>query len=145
LPVVSLSEKVDLPPEVVYAKVADMESYPTFMRTVRSLTVLQREEGRTITRWEADLKGTTFRWEEEDTFFPEERRIAYRLVKGDLRKFEGEWRVEPEGAGSRVTLTVDFDFGIPMLAQLLNPIATLLIRQNVEAMLRGLQESLTGR
>ena len=45
-----------------------------------------------------------------------QRRIAYRLIEGDLDKFEGEWNFERTAEGTRVTLTVDgrrFDEGFP--------------------------------
>jgi coenzyme Q-binding protein COQ10 len=143
VPVVTVSEHLPLPPEAVYAKVADMEAYPVHMRTVRSIEVLERGPGRTVTRWTADLGGgRLIRWDEEDLFFPEEGRIRYRLVKGDLKTFQGEWRVEPEAEGTRLTLTVEFEFGLPMLASLLNPVGAVLIRRNMEAMLQGIQEAL---
>lgn len=144
MPFVAVTEEVTLPPDVVFQRLTDMESFPAFMETVRSVKVLERGEGWTITAWEAELKGALFRWTEQDHFHPEEHRITYRLVAGDLKKFEGEWRLEATAEGCRVTLTVDFDLGIPMLAALVHPIAKYVIQQNVVSMLQGLRKALNG-
>jgi coenzyme Q-binding protein COQ10 len=142
MPYVEVQQEVPLPPDVVYGQLSDMTSFPRFMESVEAITILERGENRTVSRWETRLQGTRFVWTEEDTFLPAERRILYRQLSGDLRKFEGEWRVLPQGEGSLVTLTVDFDFGIPMLAALLNPVAQLMIRKNAASMLAGLAREL---
>lgn len=138
MPAVEVERVVAAAPAAVYRRVADMEAYPTYMRSVERITVLERQERRTLTEWVVHIHGMTLRWVEEDTFSPEEYRITYRQVRGDLRKFEGYWQIYPHEAGSRVVLLVDFEFGMPMLAGLLNPVAKVLIRENSEAMLEAI-------
>jgi len=63
-------------------------------------------------------------------------------IKGDLKKFEGAWTFQPVSEGTEVTLTVDFEFGIPMIAALLHPIAKVKVKENCDMMLRGMKEKL---
>ena len=143
MPHVEVSRVVPATQAEVYAQLERMEEFPRFMESVKRIEVLERSPGSTRTHWVVNLQGSTFQWTEEDTFFPAEGRIAYRQIEGDLRLFEGEWRLEPVPEGTRVTLTTDFEFGMPMLASLLNPIAKLMLRKNVEAMLEGIYRSLS--
>jgi coenzyme Q-binding protein COQ10 len=139
MPSVEVSEQIRGELNRVYELVADMESYPRFMPSLNRLEVLERGEGWTVTAWDTSISGMNFRWQERDDFDEANRRITYRQIKGDLKRFEGEWRVEEEADGVRVTLKVDFDFGVPMLSSLLNPVASLKLRQNGEAMLRAIK------
>ena len=52
---------------------------------------------------------------------------------------EGEWRLTETDGGTDVMLTVDFEFGIPMIAGLLNPILKMKVRDNSENMLAAVK------
>lgn len=129
-------------PEEVYSLASDMEKYPQYMPDVESVKILKRESHRTITEWATNVEGTSIIWKEEDLFHDEERRICYRLIEGDLEKFEGEWRFMPVDGGTLVTLSVDYDFGIPSLTELIGPTLELKVRQNSEMMLQAMKEKI---
>jgi coenzyme Q-binding protein COQ10 len=130
------------PPEPIYRLLADMERFPEFMHSVESLTVLERGDAFTVTEWVARLQGARFRWVERDEFEP--NRITFRQVSGDLKQFEGAWELEPDGEGTRVRLVTEFEFGMPMLAALLNPVARVALRDNGMAMLRAVRDQVEG-
>jgi coenzyme Q-binding protein COQ10 len=138
MPRVEVERVVPAPPDRVYAVLSDMERFPQFMKSVESLTVRERGDGYTVTEWVARLQGARFRWVERDEFYP--GRIVYNQIEGDLRVFRGEWRVEPAEGGTRVVLVTEFEFGMPMLSQLLNPLARMAVRENAEAMLAAIAE-----
>jgi coenzyme Q-binding protein COQ10 len=139
MPSVEVTELMQGDRKRVFDLIADMESYPRFMPSLNKLEVLERGEDWTITSWDTSISGMNFRWQERDEFDLNNFRITYRQVSGDLKQFEGEWRVEEEAGHVKVTLKVEFDFGVPMLSTLLNPVATLKLRQNGEAMLRAIK------
>lgn len=143
MPHVEVSRVVAADAQTTFELLTHMDEFPRYMESVESVEVLSRAEGRTETRWVCKLQGSTFRWVEEDIFLPEEGRITYRQTEGDLRRFEGEWRLEPTEKGTSVTLVVDFEFGIPMIASLLNPIAAVMLRRNVESMLKGVDKAVS--
>lgn len=144
MPQVEASVVVQGTPQSVYALAKDMESYPEFMEDVVSIKVIERSPGRTITDWHAKLQGKPMRWKEEDLFDDETPHIRYQQVSGDLKKFEGDWFFDAAEGGTKVTLTVDFELGIPMFAAMLNPVAKLVVKSNVESMLRGMKAKLEG-
>lgn len=52
---------------------------------------------------------------------------------------EGAWELETVPDGVRVSLAVDFEFGIPMIAGLLNPILVRKVKENSNAMLQAVK------
>ncbi len=142
MPYVEVTEKIAAPAKKVYEKVKDMESYPEFMENVISVEVVERGENYTVTEWVVSLKGTKLKWQEKDTFDDENLHISYQQTEGDVKKFEGEWKINYDGQETTVTLTVDFEIGIPMFAGLLDPVAKLAVKKNSESMLLGIKANL---
>lgn len=145
MPFIEVSKEIAASPDDVYQVAKEMESYPNFMKSVVKITTLESGEGYTITKWDTRLQGRPVVWTERDEFDDEARRIDYKLVTGDLKRFEGAWTFEQAGHSTLVKLTVDFELGIPMFASLLNPIAVLTVRNNLEAMLSGMKQQVEGR
>ena len=145
MPYVEVQKLIRANPEAVFAVLSDMESFPRFMENVNSVEVVRREGNTTDSQWHVTLQGAPFRWLERDTFLPEEGRISYQQISGDLRRFEGEWRLVPSDGGTSVTLTTDFEFGMPMIATLFNPVAKLILRRNAEQMLDALERDLSDK
>jgi coenzyme Q-binding protein COQ10 len=139
VPYIEVSKIIAAPKVQLYEILKDMEKYPEFMKDLKSVTILERQENTTLTAWETVLVGRTIKWVEKDIFDDENQHIRYQQVSGDLQKFEGEWILTEADGGTKVTLTVDFEFGIPMVAGLLNPVAKMMIKENSENMLAALQ------
>lgn len=141
---VEVSILVNSSPQAVYDLAKEMERYPDFMPDVESITVVERGADRTVTEWVTNVEGIPICWKEEDIFDDAATTISYRLIEGDLDKFEGAWTFEPKDGGTRVTLTVDFDFGMPTLADLLGPILKVKVEENSEMMLAGMKKEIEG-
>ena len=135
---------IEGPIEQVYELAKDMEAYPDFMPDVESVKVIEREARRTVTEWETSVDGTPILWTEEDLFDDENFVIDYRLIEGDLDKFEGQWRFSRQGSATQVILTVDYDFGIPELTNLIGPTLEQKVGENSEMMLQGMKRRLEG-
>ena len=106
----------------IYNIVKNMEAYPGFMHDLESVEIIERGNDYTVSHWVSNVDGRRIVWTERDTFFDDENRIVYKQTEGDLKKMEGEWRLKNSEDGVEVILAVDFEFGIPMIAGLLNPI-----------------------
>ncbi len=132
-------------PGEVYNLAKNMEHFSDFMPDVESVKVLEREANRTITQWTTNVEGIPISWKEEDIFNDDLQTIDYRLVEGDLDKFEGSWSFEPRDGGTLVTLTVDFDFGMPTLADLLGPVLKVKVQENTDMMLAGMKREIEGQ
>jgi ribosome-associated toxin RatA of RatAB toxin-antitoxin module len=124
----------------IWAIVSDMASYPQFMPNLKSVTIEERAGNTTVSKWVSNVDGRIISWRERDVFFPDDYRIEYTQVSGDLKKFEGKWQLSPDGETVNVLLTVDFEFGVPMLAALLNPLLKKKVRENSEGMLAAIKK-----
>ena len=126
----------------IYEIIKDMASYPNFMKDLVSVEILERGEDYTISHWVTNADGRKIVWTERDTFYPEDLKITYAQTAGDLKKMEGAWTIVEQADGCEVTLAVDFEFGIPMIAGLLNPILKKKVRENSENMLNSIKEQI---
>jgi ribosome-associated toxin RatA of RatAB toxin-antitoxin module len=124
----------------IWAIVSDMASYPQFMPNLKTVTIEERAGNTTVSKWISNVDGRIISWRERDVFFPDDYRIEYTQVSGDLKKFEGKWQLSPDGETVNVLLTVDFEFGVPMLAALLNPLLKKKVRENSEGMLAAIKK-----
>ncbi len=142
MPYVETKAVIKAEPQKVYDIVKDMAAYPNFMKDLVSVEILERGENYTISHWVSNVDGRKIIWTERDIFYPEEKKITYAQTEGDLKKMEGAWNIVPQEDGCEVTLAVDFEFGIPMIAGLLNPILKKKIRENSENMLTSIKEQI---
>lgn len=126
----------------IYEIIKDMASYPNFMKDLVSVEILEHGEDYTISHWVTNADGRRIVWTERDTFYPEELKITYAQTEGDLKKMEGAWTIVEQADGCEVILAVDFEFGIPMIAGLLNPILKKKVRENSENMLNSIKEQI---
>ncbi len=139
MPYVETSIEISADKKGVYELACDMEKFPEFMPDVNQVKTLKRETGKTVTAWETEVDGIPISWTEEEIFDDAAPKITYRLLEGDLDKFEGEWRFEDIAGGTKVTMTVDFDFGMPNLEDLLGPVLEMKVKENSEMMLTGIK------
>ncbi|MDP9111719.1 MAG: SRPBCC family protein, partial [Candidatus Eremiobacteraeota bacterium] len=77
---------------------------------------------------------------EEDRFDDAGLRIDYKLIEGDLDTFEGSWTFTETDGATLVHLGVEFDFGVPTLAELIGPTLKRKVQENSEMMLAGLKK-----
>jgi coenzyme Q-binding protein COQ10 len=119
----------------------EQERFPEFMPDVESVTVLERGEGRAVSRWKTLVEEAPIEWTEEDLFDDAVPSIRYRLLEGDLDTFEGEWHFVQEGAETEIRLTVEYDFGVPTLAELIGPTLEKKVRENSRMMLEALRSA----
>lgn len=144
MPLLTNTITIESPPDAVYQLAKKMEDFPRFMPDVKKVTVTEEKENYTITQWVTDVDGTPFLWTEKDLFDDEKKRIDYHLIEGDLEKFEGSWTFNPCEEGTLVTLTVDYDFGLPELTALIGPTIQEKVGDNSKMMLRAMKSEIEG-
>ena len=139
MPYVETRIEVDAPAQAVYELAKDQERFPQFMPDVESVTVLRRQADGVVSHWKTLVEEAPIEWTEEDVFDDAALRIDYKLVEGDLDKFEGAWTFEHRDGVTHVVLGVDYDFGVPTLAELIGPTLEKKVRENSEMMLAALK------
>ncbi len=145
MPSVNTTIVVDAPARDVYALAKDQERFPQYMPDVELVTVLERHDGRTISKWKTLVEEAPIEWIEEDLFDDTKLRVDYKLLEGDLDTFEGSWTFEEREGRTHVVLIVEYDFGVPTLAELIGPTLHKKVQENSEMMLAALKaEAETG-
>jgi len=136
---------IGAPAREVYELAKEQDRFPEFMPDVETVTVLERHAGYIITRWKTLVEDAPIEWTEEDRFDDDVPRIDYKLIEGDLDTFEGAWTFEEHAGVTFVRLTVEYDFGVPTLAELIGPTLAKKVRENSEMMLAALKSKAEAR
>ena len=139
MPYVESRIAIEAPAQRVYELAKEQEHFPEFMPDVETVTILERRPDGVISRWKTLVEEAPIEWTEDDRFDDEAMRIDYKLIEGDLDKFEGAWTFEHRDGATHVTLGVDYDFGVPTLAELIGPTLERKVRENSEMMLAALK------
>ena len=140
MPYVETSIEIKAPRHRIYELAKDMERYPDFMPDVEYVKVLKRDGNTTTTRWKTLVEEAPIEWTEVDVFDDANTRIDYKLIEGDLDKFEGAWTFVERDGVTKVVLGVDYDFGVPTLAELIGPILEKKVEENSMMMLQALKD-----
>jgi carbon monoxide dehydrogenase subunit G len=138
----SHTQNIDVPPEVVWKLATDVTSWPQYMSTVQTVERLEagplrlgasamiKQPGQRKALWTVTefTPGRTFSW------VSQRRGMA----------MTGSHRVEPEGVGTRSTLTLTMSGPLaPVLGPLLGPLMRRVLRtENAGFAERAQQESL---
>jgi ribosome-associated toxin RatA of RatAB toxin-antitoxin module len=118
--------------DFAYGRIAKFEKYPEFVDEVRSVVVHGDAGAESlVSEWDIFFRNGPLRWTEVDYFQPDQRRIVFEQTKGDFDVFRGSWRVIPVADGCEVVFEATFDFGIPSLAGVLEPIATKVLKEAI--------------
>lgn len=143
MPSVSLDLEILAPAERAWDAVVDIESYPDSMTNVRWVKILERiDETTRHCAWSVVLKGSILEWVEIETLDPDAMTMTFHQLSGDLAIFDGGWGVEETSSTTcRVTFAATFEIGIPLLADMLNPVAQRSLRENCIEMLRGVEQT----
>ncbi len=144
MPYVETSIAIAAPPRAVYELAKQQDRFPEFMPDVESVTILERHADHMLTRWKTLVEEAPIEWTEEDRFDDANLRIDYKLLEGDLDKFEGSWTFAEQAGKTHVVLSVDYDFGVPTLAELIGPTLERKVRENSEMMLAALKREAEG-
>jgi ribosome-associated toxin RatA of RatAB toxin-antitoxin module len=141
MPEVEIAMGIRAPAQRVWQTVLDIESYPSTMENVRSVQICERissTEHRSA--WSIALKGAILEWVEHDVVDHGGMVMSFSQVSGDLSMFEGQWRlVERSPELTEVSFEVVFEIGIPLLAEMLNPVARRSLQDNCAEMLHGVE------
>ena len=126
-------------PHEVFDSIVQFDRYPDLAPHVQSTVVhatVPRPVGRSS--WELHFRSGLLRWTEEERFLREELRVEFAQVTGDFDEFSGAWSLSSEGSGTRLFFQADFDFGIPSLEGILDPIAERVIKETVAWVVVGM-------
>jgi hypothetical protein len=124
--------------ERVWEHASRLADYPRFMDQVLDVSEVVVEGVDRATSWIVLLNGNELRWVEEDVYDHANRRLSFQQIDGDLAEWRGRFEVRKEGAAVLACYDVEFDLGVPALAEVLHPLGEVAIRSNCAQMLEEL-------
>jgi uncharacterized membrane protein len=130
------------PVDRVWRVLRTFERYPDFMDHVVSVELLQDDVNFKRSAWVVLFNGNELAWTEEDFIDDDARRIRFEQIDGDLAVWRGILEVTRE-RDTVARYRVEFDLGIPALADLLHPLGERAIESNCRQMLDAVAEILT--
>ncbi|WP_158849445.1 type II toxin-antitoxin system RatA family toxin [Saccharothrix deserti] len=122
-------------PVDVYERLKDSDVYVKFApEQVKSVVTEPVDEpDEAITHWEIYFRNGLLCWSERDYYDDEKCTVRFEQIAGDFDVFEGDWVVSARGpepdAEVLLTFTAHFDFGVPSLEAIIEPVAIRVLRQ----------------
>jgi len=99
----------------VYNTIKNMESFPNFIRDIKSLRIIKKLPDKIISTWEIEIEGAPVKWKEEDIFDDKKLELSFNALEGDYKEYRGRWKIIPMHDYTKVVIQADFDWGIPVL------------------------------
>jgi carbon monoxide dehydrogenase subunit G len=128
--------EIAAPPERVWQVLTDVERWPEWARSTRSLTFERGDRIAVGARAKIGLAGSMAATAWEVTALDEGRSFVWESRQPGLRNVAGHY-VEPSGAGTRVKLTIDIS---GPLGALMRPYLAYVTRRNVGWEIEGLKQ-----
>jgi ribosome-associated toxin RatA of RatAB toxin-antitoxin module len=125
-------------PDAVFDTLADFRHYAELVNVVRSVKMDRPTNETARSSWVVEFRNGLLQWTEEDWFRRDELRLDFNQIEGDFEEFYGGWVLELEPDGVRTALIVDFDFGVPSLASIVEPVAERVLTDVTQQILLGL-------
>jgi hypothetical protein len=113
------------------------------MEHVLAIDILEDDGRRLISSWVVLFNGNELRWIEQDLIDDLRCRVDFAQVEGDLEAWSGHVEVFGDSSCS-VRYTVNFDLGVPALAELLDPLGKKAIEENCRQILESIATTLAG-
>lgn len=127
-----------LAPEQIYPVLCNFEMYAELCSAVRSVQVEEEGDDQLVSSWEVNFQTGVLKWKERDLFDHQNKEIRFHQIAGDIDAFSGTWRVTQGDGASRINFDASFDLGIPMLSDMLDPVAAGAIRDNIRQIIGSL-------
>lgn len=114
MPDIHRSALVPYSPGQMFDLVKDVERYPEFLSWVVGAECFEETETHQYASLELSIAGIRRRIKTRNELVPGER-LTLNLDEGPFQRFNGEWTFTDLGIGSRVELSLGFEFDNPAL------------------------------
>ncbi|MEU2611677.1 SRPBCC family protein [Micromonospora sp. NPDC007271] len=123
----------------VFDRLIEFERYPELVDVVRSVVILSPPGAQPmVSCWEVYFRNGILAWTEADRLRRDDLTIEFEQTDGDFDEFSGSWVLEPRDGGVALTFAAAFDFGVPTLASIIDPVAERVLAETIQLVLRGL-------
>jgi len=117
---VTRSALIEFSAAEMFALVDDIERYPEFLPWVAAARLVKRTADEVVGQLEMERAGMREKFTTRNVLKPPTA-MDLKLVDGPFKLLEGRWTFEPIGdRGTRIGLSIRFEFSNPMLSLLLS-------------------------
>lgn len=142
MPRIEVSTIVKQSRDEVYKLIKKMEDFPSFMRGVKKLNVLERSADRLVTEWEIEIDGAVVTWKEEDIFNDSEKSLRFKMIEGDYSAYDGFWKIEDALGCTKISILAYFDWGMPVFEKLVGEVLFKKAHKSLRSMLNAIKKKL---
>lgn len=123
----------------VFDTLVEFDRYPDLVDVVRSVTILSPPGAQPmLSEWEVYFRNGILRWTEADRLRRDDGAIDFEQTDGDFEEFSGTWSLTQRTDGVAVRFAAQFDFGVPSLTSIIDPVAERVLTETIQLVLRGL-------
>ena len=143
MPRIEQSLVINAPIQRVYDIARDVESFPSFMEDLQSLTVVERtgDGSRTVTEWVGLIREfkMTVKWTQEDLWNAASYRDDFRMLKGDMDSMSGYWQFTEENGGTRFDSVTEYEYNVPLIGPMIKALIRKKMEQNLETTMQAIK------
>lgn len=141
MPTVETSVHIDAPLETAYAVAKDNESFPEFMKDVKSLTIIEKSDTRVVSDWVGVIPtfGLKVRWRQEDLWDDARHHCDFKMLEGDYDSLDGTWSFKEENGGTRFDSVVNYEYNVPTLGPLVKKVIFNIVTKNMQDTLNAIK------
>lgn len=141
MPTVETSVHIDAPLEIAYAVAKDNESFPEFMKDVKSLTIVEKSDTRVVSDWVGVIPtfGLRVRWRQEDLWDDARHHCDFKMLEGDYDSLDGTWSFNEENGGTRFDSVVNYEYNVPTLGPLVKKVIFNIVTKNMQDTLEAIK------
>lgn len=140
-----VEQTVKAPTEQVFAIARQLERFPEWLDYVTAIKIRERsEDGKiVISEWEASVPILSLKakWVERDEWDEERKVCHFTLLEGELDKYEGEWTFEPNPDGTKMRLTVIYEYQVPIGGALVQQLLRKIVEEMIKKLLEGIAKA----
>ncbi|MCS7192704.1 MAG: SRPBCC family protein [Armatimonadetes bacterium] len=140
-----VQQTVKAPIERVFAIARQLERFPEWLDYVTAIKIRERsEDGKiVISEWEASVPILSLKakWVERDEWDEERKVCRFTLLEGELDKYEGEWTFEPNPDGTKMRLTVIYEYQVPIGGALVQQLVRKIVEEMIKKLLEGIAKA----
>ena len=125
----SLKVNVRATKQRVWEIITHPERYPSFIRDVQDVAVLQRSQSAALVRWKIRHDGIEFQWTEQCHYDREQAQLTFHAVRGDFASYDGSLTIEHAGQGVSLALEATMDWGLPSFGKVIGPVVAERVRR----------------
>ncbi|MFI6701070.1 type II toxin-antitoxin system RatA family toxin [Streptomyces sp. NPDC050509] len=121
----------DVDAAAAFERVGAFNRYAELSDVIRSVTSRQVNGTEEVSDWDVYFRNGILSWSETDLFDRDNLTITFEQIDGDFAEFAGVWRLTADGQDCLVDFSAEFDFGIPSLAGILDPVAERVFKETI--------------